>query len=75
MISLFLLAYFFQVLKYWLALLHSAYITIIPFSKYLITSMSTIFYINSFVAKIFNTNIGPLKLFLWIILVFNFGKI
>ena len=43
MISLFLLAYFFQVLKYWLTLLHSAYITIIPFLKYLITSMSTIF--------------------------------
>ena len=63
MISLFLLAYFFQVLKYWLALLHSEYITIIPFSKYLITSMSTIFYINSFVAKIFNTNIGPLNCF------------
>ena len=35
MISLFLLAYFFQVLKYWLALLHLGYITIIPFSKYL----------------------------------------
>ena len=35
MISLFLLAYFFQVLKYWLALLHSAYITINTFFKIL----------------------------------------
>ena len=63
MISLFLLAYFFQVLEYWLALLHSAYITIISFSKYLITSVSTIFYINSFVAKIFNTDVDPLNCF------------
>ena len=63
MISLLLLAHFFQVLKFLLALLHSAYIPIIPCSKYFITFMTTIVYINCFVADIFNTDIGLFNCF------------
>ena len=47
----------FQVLKFLLALLHSAYIPIIPFSKWFITSLSTVLY-YCFLAKTFNTDIA-----------------
>ena len=63
----------FQALKFMLALLHSAYIPIIPFSKCFITSMSTIFYINCFLAKTFNID-RYFKSFLWINLAFNLEK-
>ena len=52
----------FQVLKFLLALLHSAYIPIIPFSKCFITSMSTVLY-YCFLAKTFNIDIGIFNCF------------
>ena len=52
----------FQVLNFLLALLHSAYIPIIPFSKCFITSMSTVLY-YCFLAKTFNIDIGIFNCF------------
>ena len=52
----------FQVLKFLLALLHPAYIPIIPFSKCFITSMSTVLY-YCFLAKTFNIDIGIFNCF------------
>ena len=54
MVSFLLLPYFFQAQKFLLAFLHSVYFPIIPFSKCFIASMSTIFYINCFLAKTVN---------------------